>query len=165
MLHVLFETAYSEEEAVLISNRVMIENTKSEFLTRSRYHDLNTDPFFIKCCAEIDKCDIPMPNVLRDVLTGNTHSFDKISGGVMSLWLMFHYSDKYLFPSCYFGENCYQLLFDICKEKDIYIYENSQMMCRPEIRECIGTFTDSKTGKIVQCKGYNAFLFVSEMGY
>lgn len=165
MLYVLFQSVYTEDEAAEITKRKLINNTKAEFLTQSRNHDLNNDEFFSKCCLEIDRSDIPFPNVLRDLPTGQTHSFDRISGGIMSLWLMYNYNDIYLFPSCYFGENCYQIVLDISKDKDIYIYEDSGMMDTKELSACTGVFTDMKTGKIVGCSNHEAFYYTAEMGY
>lgn len=66
---------------------------------KSRGIDLNKDKDFERYLKEIDKCDIPLPNVARDLLTGKTHSFDKISTGARMLWLMQDFADEYLFLS------------------------------------------------------------------
>jgi len=63
--------------------------------TLRRDFNLNDDVEFAKYLKEIDQCDIPMPNVVRDLLTGNTHSFDKVSTGVRMLWLMVRFSDSF----------------------------------------------------------------------
>ena len=63
--------------------------------TLRRDFNLNDDVEFAKYLKEIDQCDIPMPNVVRDVWTGNTHSFDKVSTGVRMLWLMVRFSDSF----------------------------------------------------------------------
>lgn len=165
MLYVLPQKVYTEEEAANITGLKLIKYKKSLFEMLSREHDLNTDEFFKKCCLEIDNSDIPVRNVLRDIPTGETHSFDRASGGVMALWLMYHYSDTYMMPTCYFGENCYQIVLDISKEKDIYVYDDSDMLCSSYLSECVGILTDFKTKKVVTCENDEAFDLALDEGY
>lgn len=126
---------------------------------------MNNDEFYIRSVGEIDKCDIPMRNVLRDLITGETHSFDKVSGGVKSLWLMYYYNEEYIFPTRYFGQNCYNLVVDISKDRDIYLYDDANMMDEDESGECIGVFTDFHTGEIVSFENDRAFEYVTKKGY
>lgn len=80
MIYILFQDDYTEEEASLAVNKKMIANTDTAFETRRRGHDLNYDRYFRELLKYIDICDVPMRNVARDLLTGETHSFDRISG-------------------------------------------------------------------------------------
>ena len=151
MLYVLHQNAYTEEEAAKLTGLKLVDYKKAIFLRRTEDVDLNDDDFFKKCVREVDIADIPCRNVVRDLLTGDTHSFDRVSGGVMALWLMYYYNDRYLMPTCYFGENCYQTLLDASKEKDIYVFDDSDMLSRYEFSECEGVFTDYKTKQLVNC--------------
>lgn len=163
MIYILFQDDYTEEEAALAVNKKMIVNTDTAFETRRRDHDLNYDRYFRDLLKAIDRCDVPMRNVARDLLTGETHSFDRISGGIKSLWLMHHYNKDYIFPSCYFGENCYKFVFNDGKDRDIYIYEDSGMFATDEIEECVGVFTNYKTKEVIDVK--NGFDYTIANGY
>lgn len=105
-----------------------------------RDFDLNTDGDFIKYLREIDQCDIPMPNVVRDLITGQTHSFDKVSTGVGVLWLMSRFPKRFLYPTQWLGQNCYQAMFDLGNLYDIYVFEDSDIFDEDEMLECTGVF-------------------------
>ena len=165
MLYVLFSKVVSEEEASALIGRKLIKFVDAEYRVRINQNALNNDAFFIRCCKEIDICDIPMPNVLRDIRSGETHSFYRVSGGIMSMWLMYHYTDSFLFQSAYFGENCYQILLDIGKEKDVYVYDNADMLCKEEFDACTGCFTDYHTGTVVEVGDDRAFDYAIDTEY
>ena len=165
MLYVLNQKAYTEEEAATLTGLELIKYKKDAFIILSRKVDLNQDMFFKRCVEEIDLCDIPFPNVIRDPLTGNTHSFDKVSGGVTAMWLMNYYNDRYIMPTSYFGENCYQIMLDISKEKDVYVYDDAGMLYTKEIDECKGVFTDYKTKRVIVCENREATPLAEEEGY
>lgn len=165
MLYLLFQAKVSEEEAEQMTGRKWLAQPDRWFLRLSDEVDLNTDETFIKYLYEIDKCDIPMRNVARDLLTGDTHSFDKISTGVRMLWFMRYHPEKFLFPSQFLGENCYQGAIDLSIDRDIYIYEDSNMFDTDEIEKCKGTFTDYHTGEVVNVNNYEAFDYFWERGY
>ena len=165
MLYILFPSVMSEDEASAAVGRKMIKYVDSEFRVRANQNKLNYDMFFIKCCREIDQCDIPVANVLRDLRSGETHSFDRVSGGVMSMWLMYHYSEEFLFPTAYFGENCYQILLDMSTYKDVYVYDNAGMVTKEEAEKCIGKFTDFHTGIVVNFGDNKAFDYAIDIGY
>ena len=165
MLYVIFQNNYTREEAGELVKRRVLQSSKASFQTRSMCVDLNKDEFFVRCCREIDLCDIPMDNVLRDLLTGRTHSFDKVSGGVMSLWLMYYYNNEFIFPSSRFGENCYNIVFEISKTRDIYLYEDSAMFASSLLNNIDGVFTDYVTKKVVNVSNRGGMYYVINEGY
>ena len=165
MLYVLHQNAYTEEEASVATGLPLIKYKKDLFLYKTESVDLNKDDFFRMCVKEIDLCDIPMRNVVRDLATGETHSFDKVSGGVMALWLMYNYYDAYMMPTCYFGENCYQIVLDISKDRDIYVYDDADMLNSIEFEKCKGTITDFKTKKVATCENEQVLNLTLEEGY
>ena len=133
MLYLIFMNV-TEAEASKMTGKKFMENSGAWFNWYSRNYNLNEDDFFIRALREIDNCDVPMPNVARDILTGDTYSFDKISGGVKSLWLIYHKSEEFVYPASFFGENCYKLLLEISKDRDIIIYDDVEML-REEVLE------------------------------
>lgn len=143
----------------------MIKYVNSEFRARIDQNKLNDDMFFIKCCRDIDKCDIPMTNVLRDLRSGETYSFDRVSGGIMSVWLMYYYNEEFLFQTAYFGENCYQTLLDLSIDRDVYVYYNACMVTKEEAEKCTGEFIDFHTGIKVEFGDDKAFDYAIERGY
>lgn len=143
----------SREEAEKLSGLKYMEYPDSMFRFLTRNINLNSDENFRKYLLEIDNADIPMDNVVRDICTGMTHSFDYISTSVKMMWLMEHYSGKALFPSCYFGQNCYQIVFDIGKEHDIHIYDDSAMFACEESFGLVGEFTDAIRETVVKMSG------------
>lgn len=165
MLYMLNQRAYTEVDASDITGLELVKYKKELFKLLSRNHDLNNDSFFRRCCGEIDKADIPYPNVLRDIYTGTTHSFDIVSGGVMALWLLYYYNTKYLMPTRYFGENCYQILLDISKEKDIYVYDDADMLSSPYLNQCSGVLTDYKSKRIVCSNNWEALMMAIDEGH
>lgn len=152
MLYIMRYDDYPDiEEAIKIVGKPRLTWADGVFNEYALTHDLNKDPWFAYVLKEIDRCDIPMPNVARDIQTGRTHSFDKVSTGVRVAWLMRYYPDKWLFPSAYLGENCYQAMLNAGSYEDIIVYNNSNMLCS-EIQgycmdNCSGTFCDYKTHK------------------
>lgn len=120
------------------------------FNVKSRGFNLSADPWFNRILEEVDVCDIPFPDVARDLVTGKTHSFDKVSTGVRTLWLMYHFPNDWLYPSQWLGENCYQAMFDASKDKDIVVFNDSNMLMRRCegycMDSCSGTFKDFKRG-------------------
>lgn len=165
MVYMIFDKCMTEEEAAQKVNRKYIEYPDGEFEVLARDHDLNTDEIFIRALKEIDRCDIPMRNVARDLLTGDTHSFDKVSTGVRVIWLMARYPDKFLFPTQWLGENCYQMMFDIGKEFDFYVYEDSDMFSQDGVEDCTGYFTDLVTGEEVCVDNDNGFEYMADHLY
>ena len=49
---------------------------------------------------------------------------------------------KLLHESQWFGESCYQLLLDMSKGMDIYIYDNARMWCYEEAETLTGQIHD-----------------------
>lgn len=132
MVNIIFQEDKTEDEASKLCGREWLKFPDIWFKKLSYNCDLNKDPFFRECLLEVDRCDIPMDNVIRDIITGKTHSVDKISTGVKMLWLMKNYSDKFLFPSQYLGENCYALAYKIGNDVELYIYDDSDMFVHDE---------------------------------
>ena len=166
MLYVLFQNVVTEEEAEKLTGRKMVTHTDAEFYFRTEGLDLNNDDFFKMCIEEIDRCDVPFRNVVRDLITGETHSFDRVSSGVKALWLMNYKNKELILPSAYFGPNCYRILVESSKTRDIYIYDDAAMMSNEEAdNECIGCFTDYHTGTIVEFGDDRAWDYTMDMEY
>ena len=132
MIKIIFQEDKTEDEAAKLCGREWLKFPDIWFKKLTYNYNLNNDEFFRKCLAKIDLCDMPMDNVIRDIPTGRTHSIDKVSTGVKMLWLMKHYSDKFIFPSQYLGENCYETVYMLGNEIDIYIYDDSDMLVHDE---------------------------------
>ena len=165
MLYFLSQSVYTEEYAAWLTGRELVTHTDYLFDFKSRKHNLNNDVIFKQCVLEIDKCDIPMDNVIRELATGRTRSFDKISSGAKALWLMYYYCDSILMPTAYFGPNCYRLLVEFSKERDIYIYDDADMCVYEEADMCNGCFTDFKTGEVVEFGEDRAYDYITKMRY
>lgn len=152
MLYIMRYDDYPDmREAARIVGKPLLLWPDSYFCDDLRKLDVSYDPWFIKFLRDVDRCDIPLPNVARDLLTGMTHSFDKISTGVRTLWLMRYHASEWLFPSEYLGENCYQSMLDLSTEVDVIVYNSSNMLCSEiegySMDNCTGTFCDYKTRK------------------
>ncbi len=65
------------------------------------------------------------------------------------LWLMTRLPDRYIYPTQWMGEYCYRSMFDIGRETDIWVYEDSQMIANEEADKYTGQFLDVNTGCIV----------------
>lgn len=129
------------------------------------YDILNDSEFFKKALLEVDKCDVPLRNVARDIETGNTHSFDRVSTGVKTLWLMSHVEEgKYAFMSSWIGENCYQLMLDLSKTRDIYLYDDSEFLTYAD-ESITGEFEDLYTGSIVKVDNNEGFDYMIDKEY
>jgi hypothetical protein len=166
MVNIIFQKVMSEEEAEKATGLKYLELPDEWFIELSSGKDLNNDEYFKKVLLEIDECDVPMPNVARLVLNGDTHSFDKVSTGVRMLWLMKYYPNKFLYPSQWLGQNCYKALFELGEENEIMLYEDSGMMDQTEIDECVGLkFRDYHNGNIVELGQDVGFLYTCDMGY
>lgn len=141
-----------DDIAAKAAGRPYLDFPDSWFSMLSRDHNLNQDPWFEKFVREVDECDIPMPNVIRMLDTGETHSFDRVSTGVKALWLMYYYPDRWLYPSQWLGENCYQSMLDIGAEKDLIVLNDSKMLISEIdgycMDKCRGQFRDFKRGTI-----------------
>lgn len=164
MLYVLFEKYYTEEEAAKLTNRNMLVGTESAFNVKRDGVDLNKDEFFKRCCKEVDLCDIPFRNVLLDTLNGETHSFDKVSGGVRALWLMRHFHEEFILPSCFMGPNCYALMVESSADRDIYIYDDSEMFLELVADELKGQFVDYHSKEVVTLDNAGAKQFWKTSG-
>ena len=76
---------------------------------------------------------------------------------------MKNYADKYLFTSKFFGPNCYQTVFSIGKDQNIYIYDDAEMLVYEEADACTGEFTNYLTGDIIELGDDRAFDYFIEM--
>lgn len=165
MLYMISQLSMPIEEAVNITGRKWANIPDNNFEFDSRKHDLNNDEFLRKCLLEVGNKTIPMPNVIRDEVTGITHSFDKMSTGVKVLWLLYHYPEKYLIETCFIGPNCYEILMDLSETKDIILYDNSNML-HDMNRYCKrGSVTDFVSKKAVSMDCASYFDMVDSMGY
>jgi hypothetical protein len=161
-----FDSVYDEKDVESITGKKIIEFPDDLFEILQRDFNLNKDDDFIKFLRVIDECDIPLPNVARDIETGETHSFDKVSSGVKMLWLIAKFSNKYIFPTCWLGENCYQSMFDLGSIYDFDVYEDSNMFAQEYcIEECTGKFKDYKTGDVVTIDNDNGWDYVLDHHY
>lgn len=141
----------SEEEISQLASKPVLEDVDMAFNMFSRDCNLNEDKLFVKALREIDGCDIPMPNVARDLLTGQTHSFDRVSTGLRSIWMMYHYPEKYIYLASRFGENCCDLLFQISQGRNIIVYDDVEFLSYDLLDDKEIEFTDFLTKKV--CKG------------
>lgn len=163
MLKVVFTK--TEEEAEKLVSKEIEPFPDALFQLTADFNELNNSDYFKKLLKEIDNCDIPMNNVVRDIFTGETHSFDKISTGVIALWLIYKDKEcKYLHCTQWLGENCYQLLFDLGEEQDIYMYDDSEFLFEA-LPDLHGRFEDLLTGEIVQVEGNSGWMHCIQRGY
>lgn len=70
---------------------------------------------------------------------------------------MARFPDRFLYPTQWLGENCYQAMFDLGETRDIFIYEDSDIFDEEEMQECTGSFEDMHTGKIVKVDCDNGY--------
>lgn len=141
----------SDVLAVSVTGKKYLEVPRAAFAGLSNDKMLSTDPWFKRILKEVDRADLVGCAAL-DPYTGNSHSFDRVSTGVKTLWLMYHYPDRFLYASQWLGENCYQAALDAGAEKDIVVFDDSKMLCRMEgayyLDNCRGQFQDFKRGTI-----------------
>jgi len=141
----------AEEDATALFHKPILEFPDSvfDFQIREKKVDIGSDSYFQEILLEIDRADVPMKNVIRDIPTGDTHDIYKVSTGVKTLWLAYTDAD-YTFLSEWFGPNCYQRLFDISKTHDVYLYEDSNMFYKEAAEKLTGRFTDFKTNEVIE---------------
>ncbi len=172
MLNILFQDDMTEEESEKLVNRKWLEFPDKWFDTLTRSVNLNNDDWFKLVLLDIDKSDIPIDNVARDIYTGRTHPFSNVSSGVKMLWLMYYHADKFLFPSQYLGENCYQYALYAGENSDVFVYDDSDMLRSEErgvsLDSCIGVFKDYVKGNVVSVNGDGdsliAFMYANNRG-
>lgn len=162
MLYYVNARIMSIEEFSQKLNKSICECPDLVFDIISRDYDLNRDEFFAMALLKVGNADIPMDNVARDLITGRTYSFDKISTGIRSLWLMNYFGTKYIYQSCYFGENCYKVLAELAQYTDVYLYDNSSMLVSEEFDDSVGNFTDYTTGEEIPWS--NAYSYFCDRG-
>jgi hypothetical protein len=165
MINMIFENACELEAAEKLTGVKFIEFPDYVFNILTMGYDLNQDDYFKKLLLEIDGCDVPLPNVVRDIKTNRTSSFDKVSTGVRVLWLIKNHPSEYLYPTQWLGENCYQELFNLGKEVDVYIYEDSRMFLQDGAELCTGEFVDVLTGSTVTVDNDNGYEYYMKMDY
>lgn len=166
MLYILFCRDIEEDKAAEMFKKPILEYPDSVFkyIVSQTDENVSEDPHFQDILKKIDKADVPMKNVIRDIYTGDTHDIYKTSTGTKTLWLAAKGAD-YTFLSEWFGPNCYQELFDISNSIDVYLYDDSDMFIQDAAEELIGRFTDFKTGKIIELGNFDVVGYLEEMGY
>lgn len=138
MLQILW--AKSDEEAEQISGKKYLWDPDAWFYKYTFGKDLSTDTLFLKFIKEIDRADMPFPNVVRNIPTGGTHDIYHVSTGAKVLWItMSDHINDWLMPSQWFGENCFRFLVEYAKDKDILIYDDSDMFTYDEMTD-LGNF-------------------------
>ena len=82
------------------------------------------DPFVERIVREIDKTEHIKDDVFNSPILGYITS-SRLSGGTKALILAYKLleSDEYI-PTSKFGDNCWGLLGEIGKKKDVNLYEN-----------------------------------------
>lgn len=143
--------AKSDEEAEQISGKKYLWFPDAWFYEYTDGRDLSKDKLFLRFLKEIDHADMPFPNVVRNIPSGNTHDMYKVSTGVKALWLAVNkYGNDWLIPSQWFGENCYKFLIEYAKDNDLLIYDDSDMFYCKEMEE-LGDFefVDYRTGDVL----------------
>ena len=83
------------------------------------------DDFNIRCVTEIDRMKMIVPGVFHSETYGNV-SYDKISGGAMSL-IAQHMVDGYTLPMSNLGHNCVELLYELSLKKEVHYYYQSYL--------------------------------------
>lgn len=166
MLYILSYKNVEEDEASRLFGKPVLEDPDSifNFSVERKGDCVSANPYFQKILKDVDNSDVPMPNVIRHLPTGLTHDIFKVSTGVKTLWLAAT-GANYMFLSQWFGENCYQELFDISKNIDIYMYEDSYMFRYDYIENLKGTFTDFKSGTIVNVDGHATRDYLYDIGF
>ena len=154
MLYILFMEEYpTDADAEKASRRKMIYNCDDAFFLATQKHDLNKDDFYIKIVDFIDQCDLLAPGVLYRRASKTTHSIERVSGGVKTVWLMAHYSERYIFPSSFLGENCYQPALWAAENHDVWVHDDSSMLFAKDddycMQNCHGKFYDFYKKQIV----------------
>ena len=159
MLYIVF--AKSDEEAVDIAGKPYLEYPDIVFKRWCENNDINTQQVFKEIIKEIDYADMPMKNVVRDLYTDDTHDVYHVSTGAKTLFLT-TVDSTWLYPSQWFGENCYQTLFNLSKEHDIVVYDDSDMFSRNQVYglELEGTFIDVRANRTVEVKDGSGFEYV-----
>lgn len=158
----------SEEAAAKVFGKPILDDPDLVFWNKVMNSRLETaitnDSEFQRILKEIDNADVPMPNVIRDIPTGITHDIFKTSTGVQTLWLTANAPD-YTFLSEWYGPNCYQELFNISKEKDILLFENSDMFYFADLENLKGVFTEFTTKKVFQLNGDDTLDELERLGF
>ena len=166
MLYLLFCRDVEEDEAAELFGKPILEFPDSVFNYKVSHEEVNVsqDLLFQSILKKIDNADVPMKNVIRDIISEDTHDIYKTSTGVKTLWLIAQ-EENYTFLSEWLGPNCYQDLFDLCKTRDIYMYDDSDMFIQDYADTLVGEFTDFKTGKVVKVGQDSTMEYLEEMGY
>lgn len=108
--------------------------------------NLNQDKEFSRLNTLIDNASIPMPYVLQDMRTFETHPFSDATISVYACWLLSHTSAPVWRESQWFDPRCYQEIINISQHTDVYIYDNTDMYLDREWRMlkhglCVEYFT------------------------
>lgn len=163
MLYYICGEKMTIEEASKLVNKPIEPYPGDSFLFRSKKVDLNSDELFKRLVREIDNCDIPMKNVLRNLATGDTYPLTNACGGTKAIWMIGQ--DKkaeLLHTNEWFGDNCYQALFDLSKGQDIYLYDCLTMWAEYEAEFLRGEFYDILKKRLVKLDhddaGYDYFM-------
>lgn len=129
------------------------------------FKSLNNSLIYKRAVTEIDNGKIIAPNIIQDIPSGDTYPFQKSSTGVLTLCLIEHdNAGEYSYQSQWLGPNCYQILFDMSKNKDIYIHDDSDMFTFAD-DSLTGEFIDLRTGELVKVFDGNGFDYCIEKGY
>lgn len=141
-----------DEIAERAAGKPYLQFPDTKFDVRIDWRTLGDDPWFQRILREVDDAEVADKGIVRMLKSGRPHTFEQVSTGVKVLWLMYHYPDEFLYPSQWLGENCYQQAVDIGAEKDIIVFDDSDMLCR-EYRDyaldnCHGQFQDFMRGTI-----------------
>lgn len=99
-------------------------------------HDinLNKNKLFSKLNASIDNASIPMPYVLQDMHTLETHTFDESTMGVYACWLLYNCKNRMWRESQWFDPRCYSTIISLSSDTDVYIYDDTDMYLDREWR-------------------------------
>lgn len=167
MLYMVFCRDIEEDEAVKLINKPVLEYPDSvfDYMVRESDDDICENEHFQNLLKKIDSADVPMRNVIRHLPTGDTHDIYKTSTGVKTLWLA-RISADYIFLSEWFGGNCYQELFDIAQNVDVYLYDDSDMFNSIAAENLTGQFVDYKTKEVIDVSDNDKVLeYLEERGY
>lgn len=156
---------YTEDEAEEVTGRRLTSFVRNlfEYYSFRQKEYAGEDPMYRTFVSEIDDGDLLTPDIIKDRPTGRTYSTERSSSGVHMLWMMKTHNKDLLFRTSRFGDNCLPFVFELSKEYDIYLYDDSEIFVRGHTNAYDnknlfylqhGKFVDFKTGDVYEAHGF-----------
>jgi hypothetical protein len=162
MLDIIF--AKTDEEAVELYGKPYLEFPDILFSRIAKEDVLSHDEYFKRIVRDVDESELIADSVLKDIRSGKTHTLWTVSTGVKCLWLINHGID-YLMPTQWFGQNCYKEIQQLSLEKDIVLYEDSDMFFESEAEDLSFIIRDYRTGEVIDSSVENPLDYAQRKGY